>query len=790
MKALTDQVFACRHHELIRRLNCQESAGRANLLQLYEPKGCWVEEIIERVKCPSAPLEKCPQSPITDGELIALSRNLVGTSKFRGVWTIAADGTPVAILHALDETNFRAARLNMTGVVTWNWPHRAGSLVSFTLVIRGQRSPRIFVSPDSAFVRAVAERGRAAFSVSFGGQLSPFYLADFTKHPEHPDMLEAFRVMLKWEDHEKSLVRDDELAYWLLMLDPKSNWHADLSIRDKMRARWARHYDGQLKTLAIALEDLRDTQFSNGVYVNAEARTNAPATMPFFDEVVRCVTTSTNTISDQLALVIAALPDAKKLGDLVHGVLRSYTHPVVVEPIKWVVRELLWTAILSPESTKCGQRRPWLDGRVGDGDFVVRYIDIDPVALGEQASDYWIDFEFQELFDLGNFVTGRDMHVPRLALYKEMADVKLACTEADADEAIRGLLTEARENRQWSAPWGARVQVNIGTLKYLDLYEIEGEFAGIFRDSQERFLMIPVNISTGQYSPPQILRADADEKTVEENAHAALALVLVVASVVRDFLVVEDRHAQFSSKPAKGVRCSTNEALSIIYLPRVRYYQPDVTAFLRETGDSPHRSPHDVEGHLRKAENATATQMLLAARYGFGVPRGYTFVRPHRRGDPAAPLRQRIYRSRSATAILYRTLQKAPAGSRSAWFDFEKDVAALMKQMGFRVIHQAASRNGDGGIDIFAHDEKQDVVWAIQCKCYASARTVGPNIIRELAGSLLRFPSGTCGMIVTTSTFTPKAIEDADSYGFKLVDGQAFANCLKTGHIDGLPANK
>jgi HJR/Mrr/RecB family endonuclease len=154
-------------------------------------------------------------------------------------------------------------------------------------------------------------------------------------------------------------------------------------------------------------------------------------------------------------------------------------------------------------------------------------------------------------------------------------------------------------------------------------------------------------------------------------------------------------------------------------------------------------------------------------------------VRPHRRGDAAAQQRQRIYRSRSASSILYNVLGKIPSGIRPRWFDFEKDVAAFMASKGLTVVHQAASRNGDGGVDIYAHDEANDQVWAIQCKCYALARKVGPNVVRELAGSLHRYPDGTRGMIVTSSSFTQTAIQEATALSIELLDGEQFAVLVK-----------
>lgn len=736
-----------------------------------------MEDILERVSCPSAPLFKCPHPPIGEGEITALIHNLQDEPTFRGVWTLADDGCPVAILHALDEKNFRAARASMTGVLAWNWPTRFGKLLSFALVMPKERSPRIFVPDDCALARAVSERGRIAFAVSYGKQLSPFYLADFTKHPEHPDMLEALRTILRFENDEHCLFRDDELAFWLLMYEPKTHWNADLPLQDAMRARWAYNYASVIKTLNSELLDVRAHGLFNDAYANDDARANAPVVMPFFDEVMRVIISPSTTTADAIKMVSSAIPDPAKMGDLVSGIFTSFKKEVLVDQLKWVVRDLLWASLWSPTVTKSGLRRPWLDGRNESGDVAVRYIDLDPTALGEDARWYWAGFEFQELFDIGNVITGKDVPIPRFPLYQQLADLKLECTEAEAADAISELLAEARENRQWSAPWGARVQIDVGSLKYLDIYEIEGEFIALFRDLHERFMMVPVNVSTGNYSPPFILKAEEnveDKEKIEENTQAALALVLIVASVVRDFLVVEDRQSQFVARPAKRPRCATNQELSIIYLPRVRYLRPDIGAFNKALAGDTHHAAHDVNPHLRKAEKASAAQMLLAMRYGFSVPRGYTFVRPHRRGDAVAQERQRLYRSRSASAILYRALEKAPSGSRPAWFDFEKDVAAVLSQMGLRVVHQAASRNGDGGVDIYAHDEAEDQVWAVQRKCYASARKVGPDVVRELAGSLHRYPEGTRGMIVTTSSFTPGALEEAVALNVKTIDGSQF----------------
>ena len=82
---------------------------------------------------------------------------------------------------------------------------------------------------------------------------------------------------------------------------------------------------------------------------------------------------------------------------------------------------------------------------------------------------------------------------------------------------------------------------------------------------------------------------------------------------------------------------------------------------------------------------------------------------------------------------------------------------------------------GDGGVDVYAYEELFDEIWAIQCKCYAAHHSVGPNVIRELYGSLHAYPEGTKGMVITTSSFTAGAIKEAERMGIKLVDGDEFS---------------
>lgn len=104
-----------------------------------------------------------------------------------------------------------------------------------------------------------------------------------------------------------------------------------------------------------------------------------------------------------------------------------------------------------------------------------------------------------------------------------------------------------------------------------------------------------------------------------------------------------------------------------------------------------------------------------------------------------------------------------------------------MLDLGFDVQHVAASGRGDNGIDVYATKGADlDLVnWIIQCKCWRPGRKVHPATVRELKGVLSDYPSGTRGMIVTTSSFSSGAIELAEGADIRLMDGAEFAERMK-----------
>lgn len=89
--------------------------------------------------------------------------------------------------------------------------------------------------------------------------------------------------------------------------------------------------------------------------------------------------------------------------------------------------------------------------------------------------------------------------------------------------------------------------------------------------------------------------------------------------------------------------------------------------------------------------------------------------------------------------------------------DIEKDCAKVLRRRGLVVRHQAAQRDGDGGVDLYATD-KDGRGWVIQCKCWGLHRPVGPEVVRELHGAIAKADIGgsvpSRGILITTSRFT------------------------------------
>jgi superfamily II DNA or RNA helicase len=106
--------------------------------------------------------------------------------------------------------------------------------------------------------------------------------------------------------------------------------------------------------------------------------------------------------------------------------------------------------------------------------------------------------------------------------------------------------------------------------------------------------------------------------------------------------------------------------------------------------------------------------------------------------------------------------------------DFEKFVARVYDKHGYGTRLTPASH--DGGIDIEASrttNASGRELLAIQCKCFTTSNNVGRPDCQKLVGVVANSRSYTKGIIVTTSDFTPEAIEYCNSESrIEMVNGK------------------
>lgn len=572
-------------------------------------------------------------------------------------------------------------------------------------------------------------------------------------------------------------------------------WADDLDAKDRARAAWGRQAlrnRGRAAGFVQAildrqlLDDVRPVVDSDGMWLEPgplqERATTLVKRAPLIGRWLAGMAGPEPSAQASYEACFAVLQDPYSLFcflDKFMQILNDAADDVLAEAAKGMFE----AALLDARITRSGSHRPWMANTSGYG-LEMKAAAIDMEAPLDDIEELWrCGLEIMDLLDAGLRLTPHDFPVPLGVICESLQNVVLECSYDEAEGTIQKMLREAQEARQWSIPWGARVEVDFGPFVATRIFESNGEFSCHFLDSADRYHHVAIGI-TGD--PPRaasahLIRPREDDGEVMWNTDAELSLKLIAAAIIRDFLVVEQRERLFNVRPMRR-RIRGRDVRTVIYLPRVRYSTPHSDRFsVGET--SAGRPKHSVAPHLRRASTASAAQRFLAQRYGMHIPEGFTFVRPHERGNAGDDERIRTYRSRSASRMIFDEVSTAPAGSRPAWFDFEKDCLRLLTLRGLRVVHQSANRDGDGGVDLYAVDEDSQS-WIVQCKCWAQHRTVGPEIVRELYGAIALANRGgtkSRGILITTSGFSSGAVAAAVEFGFELINGEQFANFLMDG---------
>lgn len=781
---------------------------------------------LERANVPFARARIGGAAPVSSDRLKELVAEFVGMSvaqRYFGPAWVSDDGMPCVVFIAYDREIIKRVRhASDCAAVGWRWDLSPSMLFSMTVMVRsGTPNPHVRWMRPSAddVVDAIRQKGQFLMTISMpDGQHTGWMKGEFYAGPQaakpslsalervfsfptpgipHSRVGERFEPFNRERLEKRSTGR--EIPLWAerssdvwAELEYKGPWANDLLPKDKARAAWGSQALSFRQEAAGLVQAIRDRLTFDGATPLFDADGVWSQAGPLQDR-ARELVRRAPLIGRWLVAMAGTSPDAKAAYDACYEVLHDrYALFCVLDKLMPMLSEIgdlvlgkaaeytFLASIVDARVTKSGTHRPWL-ANTHDYGLELKAAPIDMEAPIEDIEELWRNgLEILDLIDAGLRLAPHDFPAPKKVTCDALRHVALEGSYEDAEATIQAMLKEAQEARQWSVPWGARVEVAFGPFTAARIFETDGEFSCHFLDSAERYHHVAVGLG----NPPRaastpLLRPRDDDGEPSWNDDAELSLKLIAAAIIRDFVVVEERETLFGARPMRR-RIRGRDVRTVIYLPRVRYSTPRP---ILPTGEptTVARTKHSVGPHLRRAGIASAAQRFLAEKYGMRLPEGFTFVRPHERGAAADEARIKVYRSRSASRMIFDEVSRAPAGTRPAWFDFEKDCLRLLTRRGLRVIHQAANRDGDGGVDLYAVDEDGQS-WIVQCKCWALHRVVGPEVVRELHGAIALADKGSTkssrGVLITTSRFSSGAEEAAAALGFELVDGDQFARML------------
>lgn len=754
---------------------------------------------------------------------------------YRGPAWVDDTGLAWVVVVTRSATWVRAARHSQRlAFITWRWDRGPAAPVSLTAVVQGHSklekpAPRWFGASDDPVVAAIRQSGRFMVMLAEpGGVQGPWLLATYDPVGENglPALERQFTLIrtpgirgsergVRYDPSDTSSDGEDQIPLWpesrgdfWATLKYEGPWGSELQHVDRLQATWGYRFLYARSQAAGAVELLRDRFTLDGEqpYFNADGTPTSRLTDATFDGLSKAATeypewaklaaAVAGPAPDVQTAYIAAIACVSEphncwgLVSLGVGELPDIDDEHLLPAFK-MFTEL---ALLSPDFTQEGLAKPWLaNAREG---LVLKATLLELSVAVDDVETYWRQgLELQEVIDSGLWARGADLPYSLAELGKRMAGTTIEVGVEAAEARTMALLKEAIEARQWSIPWGARVELSVGPFIGLRIYEVNGEFTCLFVDERGLYYHVAIGLrqEQPQFCSARFLRAASRDSAGEPSEDEALewdwddesrlTLQLIAAAIVRDFLVVEERETLFGSRSVTK-RIKGHDVKTVVYLPRVMYHRPraDVERPEQTPEATAVRPRHTVAQHLRKVGEASAAQRFLAQRYGVHLPKGFTFVRPHERGAAASQERVRIYRSRSASHMLFEVVETAPSGMRPEWFEFEKDCARLLRKRGLTVQHQAVQRDGDGGVDLYLTD-RDGAGWVVQCKCWALYRPVGPEVVRELHGAIAKADAGSSrqssGILITTSRFTSGALELAKTFGYECIDGEAFAGLSK-----------
>jgi hypothetical protein len=671
---------------------------------------------------------------------------------------------------AIDPLTIDVAKL---GVMPFGWDGVFGQSLTFTLFTKqhGFLSKAVVYPDDPAF--AALKTGKLTGSLVKGTRLCDHFGIDYTSTTEK---LSQYNTVYDYVQCTQLVYPDKDAHFWEIQRQLTAQTSL-LTAQDHLSIGWIDHFRTAIFQAASELSNVKD--FTVPPFDSARVSPAVALLLASFHE-------QNLQLHSLITRMVAGFDaDASYFGRLLKELWPLFSVDEGM-PLTGVCDRALLCALASPSITACGRQLTWLDIPSGR----IQQTAIEPANFPEgfRPENYWQQLPFVHRFNWGYLIDGKDTPIDLSELTITNGNYPTADNVIEVEASAAALLAEAVSSKKWTIPPRAVIDLTFGPFSYLEVSEIAEEVHFVCRTAEGHFAIIWLDPSANRCSfigiahPMQWYLDKSNEQALSVGA----AVKLLLAAIVRDFWVVEEREKVFATRRGEQSirRKDRGDEPCIVYLPRMRYVGHADTQRCESELDHYERRAHFVRPHLRKADHPSDHQLFLAKRFGFEVPVGYTFVRSHERGRNE---RQVVYRSRSALQSLY-TVVDVPSNTASNWFQFERDVYSLMKALGFTVEHVAASRRGDQGIDVYAKKGRdlEEVNWIIQCKCKAPTNKVGPHVIRELIGVLHAYPFGTKGMVITTSAFTKGAKNLASTNAIRLINGEEFVQLVE-GQQSGQP---
>ena len=512
--------------------------------------------------------------------------------------------------------------------------------------------PRVFIQAGADILNYL-DAGR--FKVVLYRKAEPVAYLDVAFSDEAGGSSEFRQFIYAVRNHKGDLRDCKEALFWQVLEAVKDIYGQFLRPEDSLSIGWQRNYRRLLRCFSSVRDELQCACDFSG-YKDAAL----PKELVEFFDVCLPTKFSANSVCPFAASAYRSEETFKS-----YLFSREKIESFAGKPASQICDAVFRLGVRDPDVTACGRKVPW----VGGGQKGFGFLEPDPRAFPKwfNPEDYWARLPQLPYWALGALVSPSDVPAE---IYLAPESWRCFPRAEKPDESVGvadSLLEEALANKRWVIPPRALVQLPLGIFTLFEVSEFANEVFFVGRTERGEFTILELEMGNKALSVPQLDEILNESAGLRSAVYGALKLTL--SAVVRDFWVVEERDRVFAQKSAKkfaGVRIHKDDdgASRIVYLPRIRYKDTPTPENCAKSLEHEARAAHFVQAHVRRVGHASDTQIILARRYGFQVPEGYTFVRPHERGKDSRPV---IYRSRSALQVCTALMRPFPLARRNGF---------------------------------------------------------------------------------------------------------------------------